>query len=92
MEKCIDSWKKYCTDYEIIEWNEDNYDVTKHPFMKEAYDAGKYSFVSDFARLDIINTYGGIYFDTDVEVIKNIEHFMGLAVMGGLPRDWDSAA
>ena len=88
MEKCIDSWKKYCTDYEIIEWNEDNYDVTKHPFMKEAYDAGKYSFVSDFARLDIINTYGGIYFDTDVEVIKNIddmlynEAFYGLGCYG----------
>ena len=88
MKKCIDSWKNYCPDYEIIEWNEDNYDVSKHPFMKEAYDAGKYSFVSDYARLDVICHYGGIYFDTDVEVIKNMddmlynEAFYGLGCYG----------
>lgn len=76
MEQCIDSWRKYCPDYEIIEWNEDNYDVTKHPFMKEAYEAGKYSFVSDYARLDVICRCGGIYFDTDVEVIKSIDDLL----------------
>lgn len=76
MEMCLESWKKYCPDYEIIEWNEDNYDVAKHTFMQAAYDAGKYSFVSDYARLDIINSYGGVYFDTDVEVINNIDDLL----------------
>lgn len=76
MHRCMDSWRRYCPDYEIIEWNEDNYDVTKHRYMKEAYDAGKYSFVSDYARLDIICRYGGIYFDTDVELIKNIDDML----------------
>ena len=88
MEKCIDSWKKYCTDYEIIEWNEDNYDVTKHPFMKEAYDAGKYSFVSDFARLDIIYNYGGIYLDTDIEIIKNLEDLLYQDAFAGVDNTW----
>ncbi len=76
MEKCIDSWKRYCPDYEIVEWNEENYDITKNKFMRSAYEAGRYSFVSDFARLDIINAYGGIYFDTDVEIIKNIDDML----------------
>ncbi len=88
METCIDSWKRHCPDYEIIEWNENNYDVTKTQFMKEAYDAEKYSFVSDYARLDVICKYGGIYFDTDVEIIKSIddllynEAFYGLGCYG----------
>lgn len=76
MEKCMDSWRKYCRDYEIIEWNEDNYDITKNQFMKEAYDAGKYSFVPDYARLDVICRYGGIYFDTDVEIVKSIDDLL----------------
>lgn len=76
MEQCICSWKKYCPDYEIIEWNEDNYDISKNPFMKASYDAGKYGCVSDYARLDIVCQYGGIYFDTDVEVIKNIDSML----------------
>ncbi len=88
METCIESWRRHCPDYEIIEWNEDNYDIAKHTYMKEAYDAGKYSFVSDYARLDVICHYGGIYFDTDVEVLKSIddmlynEAFYGLGCYG----------
>ena len=70
--KCIDSWKKYMPEYEIIEWNEKNYDVTKSAFIKEAYQAKKWAFVSDYARFDIIYHYGGIYFDTDVELLKPI--------------------
>lgn len=70
-KKCIASWKKYFPDYEIIEWNEDNYDVNKIPYMQQAYAAKKYAFVSDYARFDILYQYGGVYFDTDVEVIKS---------------------
>jgi hypothetical protein len=68
--KCIESWRKYFPDYEIREWNESNYDVFKASYSGEAYLAGKYAFVSDFARFDILFRYGGIYFDTDVEVIR----------------------
>ena len=75
-KKCIKSWKKKCPDYEIIEWNESNYDVTKIPFMKEAYDAKKWGFVPDYARLDIIYNNGGIYLDTDVEIVKSLDDLL----------------
>lgn len=70
--KCIESWKKFCPDFEIRRWDESNYDVHKNKYMSQAYDSKKWAFVSDFARLDIIATYGGIYFDVDVEVVKPI--------------------
>ena len=70
VKRCIDSWKKFLPDYEIVEWNEDNYDVNKCRYLKEAYQKGKWAFASDYARFDILNQYGGIYFDTDVEVLK----------------------
>lgn len=72
VNRCINSWQKFMPGYEIKEWNESNYDVTKSVFMQEAYEAGKWAFVSDYARFDIINTYGGIYMDTDVELLKPI--------------------
>ena len=72
-QKCIDSWKKYCPDYKIIRWDESNYDITKNHYMKEAYDAKKWGFVPDYARLDIIYENGGIYLDTDVELVKNLD-------------------
>ena len=71
--KCINSWKKYLPEYEIKEWNEDNFDVNIIPYTKEAYESKKYAFVSDYARYWIIYNYGGIYFDTDVEIIKTID-------------------
>lgn len=71
MEDCIDSWKKHFPDYEIIEWNEQNFDVFQNDYCREAYENKKWAFVSDYARLKIIYEEGGIYFDTDVEVIKN---------------------
>lgn len=74
--KCIESWKKYCPDYEIKCWNEDNYDVNKNLFIKQAYEKRKFAFVSDYARLDIVHSHGGIYFDVDVEVIKNIDSLL----------------
>lgn len=72
----IESWKKFCPDYEIIRWDESNYDVNKIPYIKEAYECKKYAFVSDYARLDIIYHEGGIYLDTDVEIIKNIDFLL----------------
>lgn len=76
---CISSWKKYCPDYEIIEWNESNYDYSKCIYVREAYEAEKWAFVSDYVRLDVIYRYGGIYLDVDVEVIKNLDFLLNCA-------------
>ena len=72
-KKCIASWKKYLPDYEIKEWNESNFNVNIIPYTAEAYRAKKYAFVSDYARFYILYKYGGLYFDTDVEVIRNMD-------------------
>ncbi len=73
---CIESWKKHCPDYEIIEWNESNYDFTKNSYMKQAYEAKKWGFVPDYARLDIVYEHGGIYLDTDVELVKSFDSLL----------------
>ena len=93
VEKYIRSWKKYCSDYEIIEWNEDNFDISSSPlYVKQAYAAKKWAFVSDYARLKVVFECGGIYFDTDVQVIKNIDTllqydaFFGFENCGVIPR------
>lgn len=70
------SWEKYCPDYEIIRWDESNYDVYKNKYIKEAYEQKKWAFVSDYARVDILYREGGIYFDTDVEVIASFDKFL----------------
>lgn len=72
-KKCIKSWKKYLPDYEIIEWNEKNVDLQECPFIKEAYESEMWAFVADYVRTKALNDMGGIYFDTDMEVIKNID-------------------
>lgn len=72
-KKYLATWRKYCPDYKIVQWNEKNYDVTKNRYMYDAYQAGAWGFVPDYARLDIIYRYGGFYFDTDVELIKGID-------------------
>lgn len=74
--RCIESWKKYFPDYDIKEWNEDNFDVNIIPYTKEAYSVKKYAFVSDYARFWILYNYGGLYFDTDVEVIRKMDHII----------------
>ncbi len=85
--KCINSWRKFMPDYEIKEWNEDNFDVNAIPYTAEAYQMKKYAFVSDYARFWILYRYGGVYFDTDVELIKPIDDivergaFMGMEQM-----------
>ena len=70
LQKYLETWKKHCPDYEIIQWNETNYDINKNRYMKEAFENKKWGFVPDYARLDIIYQHGGIYLDTDVELIK----------------------
>ena len=76
-QKCIASWRKYCPDYQIIEWNEDNYDISTAPlFVQQAVEAKKWAFATDFIRLHIVYMYGGIYLDTDVELIKSLDSFL----------------
>jgi mannosyltransferase OCH1-like enzyme len=74
--ECIRSWKKHLPDYEFVLWNEERFDVTKHPYVKEAYEAKKYAFVTDYVRLYALYYYGGIYMDTDVEVLKPLDSFL----------------
>ncbi len=86
-QKCIASWKKYLPDYEIKEWNEDNFDVNIIPYTAEAYAQKKYAFVSDYARFWILHKYGGIYFDTDVEVIRPIDDIIARGNFMGFETD-----
>lgn len=76
VETCISSWRQFFPGYEIREWNETNFDVTSTAYTSEAYDAGKYAFVSDYVRLMVLHEYGGLYFDTDVEVIRSFTNSM----------------
>ena len=76
LQKCIASWRNFCPDYEIICWNEDNYDVNKYTFTKQAYEQKKYGFVTDLARLDILYEHGGIYMDTDVTLVKILDDML----------------
>lgn len=86
-QMCIASWKKYLPDYEIKEWNEDNFDVNIIPYTAEAYVQKKYAFVSDYARFWILYKYGGIYFDTDVEVIRPIDDVIARGNFMGFETD-----
>jgi len=76
VKRNIESWKKQCPNYEIIQWNESNYDTSSNDYISQAYERGKYAFVTDYARLDIIQKHGGIYLDTDVELIKPLDYFL----------------
>lgn len=86
IEKCIASWKKYCPDYEIIEWNENNFDIGSNKYLKEAYEAKKWAFASDYIRLYVLYTEGGIYMDTDVEVLKPLDRFLECKAFSGFER------
>ncbi|MCI5927317.1 MAG: polysaccharide pyruvyl transferase family protein [Pseudoflavonifractor capillosus] len=87
---CIESWKRNCPDYEIREWNESNYDFTKNEYMRQAYEAKKWGFVPDYARLDIIYEYGGIYLDTDVEVVRSFDEILENECFFGFEDTGDS--
>lgn len=81
--KCIESWKKYCPEYEIIEWNEENFDINANRYVKEAYQAKKWAFVSDYVRLYALVNYGGVYMDTDVEVLCPLNEFLSESGFSG---------
>lgn len=74
--KCIESWKRYCPGYEIKEWSEDNFDIHCCQYVEEAYSAKKWAFVTDYVRLYVLKEFGGIYMDTDVEVLKPLDRFL----------------
>ena len=81
--KCIESWKKYLPEYEIKEWNEDNFDLNLYPYVREAYDNRKFAFVTDVVRLYALYYEGGIYMDTDVEVLKPLDQFLSHNAFSG---------
>ena len=92
--KCLESWRKFCSDYEIIEWNQNNYDITKNPFMYDAIKAKKWAYAADYARIDILNEYGGIYLDLDVELYSNLDALLNnnFFIGFGPIRDIEAAA
>ncbi|ATD54281.1 glycosyltransferase family 32 protein [Clostridium chauvoei] len=85
--RCIESWKKNLDGYKIMEWNEDNFDISANLYIKEAYDKGKYAFVSDYVRLDILFKYGGIYLDTDVEILSDFNALLDSNAFLGFEDD-----
>ena len=76
VRKYIATWKEYCPDYEIIEWNEQNFDISCNDYVREAYEAKKWAFVADYARLKVLYDFGGIYMDTDVELVKSFDSLL----------------
>lgn len=85
--KCINSWKKKLINYEFILWNEKNFNINTNDFVKEAYENKKYAFVTDYVRLYVLYNYGGIYMDTDVEVLKNLDVFLKHKAFTGCEND-----
>lgn len=85
--KCIESWRRACPDWEIVRWDETNYDFHKKAYMGQAYDAGKWGFVPDYARLDIVSSEGGIYLDTDVELLRSPDQLLDYSGYMGWSQD-----
>lgn len=81
--KCIHSWQKFCPDYEVIEWSESNVDFTQYPYLQWCYENKKWAFLSDFVRLLVVYENGGIYFDTDVEVVKSFDNLLDCGAFYG---------
>ena len=86
---CISSWEKYLPNYELRLWNEDTFDVNSVPYVKEAYEARKFAFVTDYVRLYAIYYFGGIYVDTDVEMLKKLDNLLHLPAFSGFESDKD---
>ncbi|MEJ8787497.1 glycosyltransferase family 32 protein [Dorea sp. ICN-14282] len=86
-EKCIASWKRYCPDYEIVEWNEDNFDLNKNEYVKYCYANKKWAYLSDYVRLAVVAEYGGIYFDTDVEVVRSFDELLKYEAFYGFENE-----
>lgn len=92
-KKCIKSWKKHCKEYEVIEWNENNFNIEKAPlYVRQAYEAKKWAFVADYVRLYAMFNYGGIYMDTDVEVIKSLDSLLIHKAFSGFEDEKNIAA
>ena len=91
LQKCIDSWKRFCPDYELVRWDESNYDIHKSPYMEQAYAYKKWGFIPDYARLDILYQHGGIYLDTDVELIRNLDELLYQPALCGVEK-WGTIA
>lgn len=87
--KCIESWNKYLPDYELYLWNEDNFDINSIPYVKEAYESRKFAFVTDYVRLYALYNIGGIYMDTDVEVLKSLDDLLDLPAFSGFETQTD---
>ncbi len=85
-QKCFDSWKKICPNYDIREWTMDNYDIFKHPFLKKAIEVKAWAFASDFARLDILYQFGGFYLDMDVELIQSMDDLLDNPMVLGFAK------
>jgi len=85
--RCIESWQRFCPDYEIKEWNESNFDINLSAYTKEAYESKMWAFVSDYVRLWALVNYGGIYLDADCELIKPIDVFLDLEAVSGFESD-----
>ncbi len=88
-EKCMASWHKYCPDYEFVLWNEDTFDISSVPYVKEAYENRKFAFVTDYVRLYAMVEYGGIYMDTDVEVLKPLDEYLKHRAFSGFESSAD---
>lgn len=86
-QRCIDSWKRYCPDYEIVRWDESNFDSGGNRYFEEALKSKKWAFASDYARLKILFEYGGIYMDTDVEVLRPLDDFLFEAAFSGFEAE-----
>lgn len=83
-QKCIESWKTHCPDYEVLRWDESNFDISACPlYVRQAYEAGKWAFVTDYVRLKVVYDRGGIYLDTDVELQKNPEELLSYGAYFG---------
>ncbi len=88
-QKCLKSWEKWCPDYDIVEWNEDNFDISTCPlYVRQAYEAKKWAFVTDYVRLQLVYEHGGVYLDTDVELFKPLDVFLNNRAYFGLENNF----
>ncbi len=90
-EKCIKSWEKYCPDYKIIRWDESNFDVFRNPYCRYTYENKKWAFLTDYIRLKVVYENGGVYLDTDVELLKPIDELLKNGAYMGLQNNTEVA-
>lgn len=85
-KRCMESWQRMLPEYKIMRWDETTFDVYSHPFTAAAYKAKKYAFVADYVRLYALQQYGGIYLDTDIEIVKPFDNLLHYSAFGGVKR------